>query len=707
MLGFKVAISIAGLVGLIGGILFGTWDSVTVIYNYASYPIALRDIFLLAIYSVAIYAVLGCLGMAAIGVVSGGVIRIGGYRVSKSQLAGIFIGVFVLLAAFAFLVFNVTDNNIISTVGITVICILSGVGLAGLIVYVLDKGLRKERLVACSITLLVWLLVIIYGGLWVNFSLLSEEAFFRPLSLLTNVALLLLASLMSMGLYILFLSMLKRYDPRRVKQAGYSLLLVMLCTFIIISSVGPFSVENATKIEVLVDSEILKGKPNILWIVTDTVRADHLSSYGYERNTTPNIDRIASEGILYENAISTAPWTLPSHASMFTGMFPSKHGADAEHLWLDDGFQTIAEVLRLHGYKTFAYSNNPFISHRNNTAQGFDTLKATAGKRYEGMELAERLRIHRAVRFVQKNLRMDQGAQSTNKVVKSWITDANQTEAPFFIFINYMEAHDPYQPPKSYAEPYLSKSISFSEAMEVNQDEAATISGKVQISDKDLDVLRALYDGEISYLDFRIGQLVDYLRELNILDNTVLIINADHGENFGDHNLMEHILCVYDTLLHVPLVIRYPALFEAGSRVGEQVQLTDIYPTILDIVGIDWDSEEIQGFSLLRKWEERERKFAIAEHAVWGWWLSKLSETNRQFDVSAYARRLMTIRTEEFKYIWASNRQDELYNIRQDSGELNNLIEARPEKASELRALLKEWLNSFENYRQWRIQQVP
>ena len=202
-------------------------------------------------------------------------------------------------------------------------------------------------------------------------------------------------------------------------------------------------------------------------------------------------------------------------------------------------------------------------------------------------------------------------------------------------------------------------------------------------------------------------QLFDYLRELNILDNTVLIITADHGENFGDHNLMKHVSCVYDTLLHVPLVIRYPALFEAGSRVGEQVQLTDVYPTILDIVGIDWDNEEIQGFSLLRKWEERERKFAIAEHAVWSGWLDKLIETRLQFDASMYARRLKAVRTEEFKYIWASDGHDELYNIRQDSEELNNIIETNPEKAREMTALLKEWLNSFELNRPGAAQQVP
>ena len=170
---------------------------------------------------------------------------------------------------------------------------------------------------------------------------------------------------------------------------------------------------------------------------------------------------------------------------------------------------------------------------------------------------------------------------------------------------------------------------------------------------------------------------------------------------------MDHVLCVYDTLLHVPLIIRYPECFKAGLRVDRQVRLTDIYPTILDVLAIEHDSYEIQGCSLLSNREDHWSDFAIAEHAVWGWWLDKLKRANHKFDVSKYARRLKTIRTEEFKYIWASDGCHELYNIRQDPEELNNLIETNPEKARELGVLLAEWLNSFETYRPESAQEVP
>jgi arylsulfatase A-like enzyme len=391
---------------------------------------------------------------------------------------------------------------------------------------------------------------------------------------------------------------------------------------------------------------------------------------------------------------------------MFTGMFPSKHGTDGEHQWLEDDFQTIAEVLNSYGYQTFGYSNNPFVSHRNNLSQGFDTFEATPGGMIAAdSELADLLRANFAWREVQNILLMDDGARRTNEVVKRWIADAHQAETPFFVFINYMEAHRPYRPPRDYAMPYLGKDVSLARAMSVNQKPHAYITGRVEMGAGDFELLRALYDGEISYLDFRMGQLFDYLRELEILDDTVLIITSDHGENFGEHHLSGHQLCIYDTLLHVPLVIRYPGLFEAGLRVSEQVQLTDIFPTILDIVAIEQGSEEIQGYSLLER-REGGNSFAIAEYAIGLLWLDWLKESNSQFDVSKYTRRLKTVRTEEFKYIWASDGRDELYNIRQDPEELNNLIETMPEKAVELKALLKEWLNSFEPYRPGTAQQV-
>ncbi|MFC1869968.1 sulfatase [Chloroflexota bacterium] len=715
-LGFKATIAIAGLVGLIGGGLFGVWDVLTVTFGQITL-FSFREMFFFVLYSVALYAVIGWLGIIAIGVISSGVINSGKYRVNKSQLTGVFAGVFVLLAVYVLLASKIIAGSTFDIIESTVISLLSGTAAAGIAMYVLDKVTWGEKRIATGVSLVVSLLVLSCSVLWVNLSLLSEETFFKPLSLLPNIVLLLLVCFLAVGLYKLPLFIRQRYEPRRRREAGYILLAVVLCAFITISFIGPFGFENTQKagtsaageIRTPVDLENLKGKPNVLWIVMDTVRADHLSGYGYHQNTTPNLDRIAREGVLFENAISTAPWTQPSHGSMFTGMFPSKHGIDAEHQWLDDDFQTIAELLRWHGYQTFGYSNNPGVSPKSNLSQGFDTFEVTSmGESPLGSELADSLKVNTIRRYVQAVLRQDDGARRTNEVVEKWIADAYQAEAPFFAFINYMEAHNPYHPPGPYVMPYLGEHVDLAEARRVTQNYVSYIAGTVPMSDDDFDLLRALYDGELSYLDFRIGQLLDYMRELDILDSTVLIITSDHGENFGDHQLMDHMLCVYDTLLHVPLIIRYPELFEAGLRVDKQVQQTDIFPTILDIVDIKSDDEEhIQGHSLLTDGQEPESTLVIAEHAIWHNILHNLTNENPQLDVSKYSRYLKTVRTDEFKYIWASNGRDELYDIRHDPEELNNLIEAEPGKAGELRALLREWLHSFEPYRSGTAQQVP
>jgi len=467
-------------------------------------------------------------------------------------------------------------------------------------------------------------------------------------------------------------------------------------------------------------SSKVREKPNVLWIVMDTVRADHLSCYSHHRNTTPNIDRIASEGALFQKAFATAPWTQPSHASMFTGMFPAKHGVDSEHGRLDGRFRTIAEVLRSHGYQAFAYTNNVTVDPE--MAQGFDIyerlnrgLSETPERRRNpkaSLGLADFLKINDARRYAQNLLLMDDGAYRTNQVVKRWIADAHQAETPFFVFINYMEPHRPYKRlPAPYATLYQDENVNLADVQKlasgILKNPTAYIARRTQVSDEDFRILRDLYDGEISYLDFRMGQLFDYLKELEVLDNTVLIITSDHGENFGEHGLMGHSLCVYDTLLHVPLVVRFPASFEAGARVDEQVQLTDIFPTILDITGIEWEGrKDLQGHSLLKDRRQSDSRFTIAEHGIWLKVLDTLKRKNPKFDASIYARRLKAVRTEQFKYVWASDGRDELYDIYRDPKELNNLIETQPEKARELKALLVDWLDSFETYRPGVAQEV-
>jgi len=220
------------------------------------------------------------------------------------------------------------------------------------------------------------------------------------------------------------------------------------------------------------------------------------------------------------------------------------------------------------------------------------------------------------------------------------------------------------------------------------------------MSPEDFEILRSLYDGEISYLDSSINQLVDLLSRLRILDKTMLIITSDHGENIGDHHLMDHLFCLYDTLLHVPLIIRYPKVFKPRSRIQEQVQTTDIVPTILNILGIDWnEAGKIDGHSLVPsvgKAQQQDSEFSISEDTYFPLILSILNGKNYEFDASIYTRRLRSVRTKQFKYIWASDGRDELYNLQIDPGEENNLIKSQPGKAKELKTILMGYSDSSE-----------
>lgn len=709
--GLKMSIGISALVGFIGGILFGVRDCIIVILNHAPRPFPLSEMFFFSLYPIALYALIGCLSMTVGGIITVMFLQMGGYTVTKTKLTGLYVGIFstlaVSLVASDMVGLKAIQQNLSIVGEISLVSILCGVALGGLTVYLVDKT-KKEELIALSISLFISALVFLYSVLWMNLNLLS--GFLNPVSLIGYGGLLLLISTLAMGVYLLshFVVQKDKSKTSKEKWAAFILLGIVALICVIVSFAVNFNGKNMTnaqttvaptsnKEKILVD---LKDKPNILWIVMDTVRADHLSSYGYYRKTTPNIDKLASEGILFENAISPAPWTLPSHASMFTGMFPSKHGSDAEHLYLEDKFNTISEVLRSYGYRTFGYSNNDFVSPRTNLNQGFDNFVIVPHDKRAAYELRDHLFINAAVNLPIISIK-DSGADRTNKVVKKWIANNCYTKSPFFIFVNYMEAHDPYGN-TPYSRHYL-KRVSTSEVKSASRDWRGYLWGKLKFSDNDFDILSSLYDGDILYLDYKIGELINYLKKLKILDNTLLIITSDHGENFGEHNFMNHVLNVYDTLLHVPLIIRYPKVFSSNLKLQAQVQTTDIFPTILDILGIELTGEnEIQGHSLVPLVKNKQRRsasFAVSEHAIWNWVLTQFQYENPEFDVSEYTRRLKCIRTDEFKYIWASDGRDELYNIRKDPGELHNLIETHHKEAMELRVAMIDWLVSFKNYR--------
>lgn len=435
-------------------------------------------------------------------------------------------------------------------------------------------------------------------------------------------------------------------------------------------------------------------RPNILLIIMDTVRADHLSCYGYPLPTTPHLDRLAEEGVLFTNAISTGGWTIPTHASLFTGTFPCFHGARDGHPILDESIPTLAETLRNYGYQTAGFTNIGWLTENTGLTRGFDTFMPVY-RLYQGRSIPVLIRrILSKLRWMLTGQKL-KGATATNRCVKNWLTH-RKPDRPFFIFVNYSEAHVPYRPPRSFARRFLKPyGFSLSNAQGVNQDPLKHITGTVSMDERDFDMLRALYDAEIAYLDTKLGELFRYLDQQNLLDQTLIIVSADHGENLGDHGLMGHKWCLYDTLLRVPLIIRCPSCFPPATTIDDQVQLVDIFPTLLDSLGIQEKGirDHLQGFSLLPdKVAKRPRKFAVAERAGRSW--ERTFRRYPGFDYTQFERDLKAIRTTRFKYIWSSDGKHELYDIATDPAESQNLVDSFPQEAQRLRDILFDFINS-------------
>jgi len=456
-------------------------------------------------------------------------------------------------------------------------------------------------------------------------------------------------------------------------------------------------------------------KPNIVIVLCDDTRPDHMGCYGYGRNTTPGIDRIAREGTLYENCISPAVWTLPSVACLFTGTYNSLNGVFRGHPYLDSRFETLAEILGREGYRTLAVSNIAWISRGTRFDRGFQRFHQNWQLVQSRSDVAWDRRIGRVRarnmlagpvsllngvwgRYFWK--RRDYGALRTTEVVERWIREAAGDTRPFFLFVHYLEPHLLFNPPEPYRSRFFRDSGEVGRAMEVNQDALAYAEGRVQMTENDFALLRNLYDGEIAYTDHHVGRIASLLEDLGVGDTTALFITSDHGQNLGDHGLMSHRYCLYDTLLKVPLIARLPGVFDAGQRVSEQVQSVDIYPAIMNMLGLEI-TPHLQGTSLLpAALKSKSRDFAFAEYLASP---SSMASTGLLEGKGMIAdgvrldRKMRAVRARDFKLIkkYDPGEEDELYNVMEDPGETENLCGTMPDEAARLGAVLDEWLSSF------------
>jgi arylsulfatase A-like enzyme len=432
------------------------------------------------------------------------------------------------------------------------------------------------------------------------------------------------------------------------------------------------------------------GSPNVLLIVLDTVRADRLSLYGYQRATTPNLERLARRGIQFDAARATAPWTLPSHASFFTGRWA--HELDVE--WLTPvrtSFPMLAEYLGSRGYATAGFVGNVgYCSYESGLGRGlthhddykltrlsflrsavfldkFLTLLLRFDLRYEGdppFYLTDSINY-----WFYSDLRSD--ASSISGAFVDWLARRPEPARPFFAFLNYFDAHAPYRLPVG-ATARIGPPPLTRDELRIVYNVWAQID-RLTLPQRYLDLGRDAYDNCIAYVDEQLGSVFHELERRQLMEPTLVLVLSDHGEGLGEHELFDHGESLYSTEVRVPLLILLPGVGQPALKVREVVSLRDVPATVVELVGLSAGAP-FPGRSLVRFWRGSPAASDTADSAI------ALSELFRPNPIDpnrgrAPARRGPLLSLAEGDFLYIRNQGDgteELYNAREDPRELTN-----------------------------------
>jgi len=393
--------------------------------------------------------------------------------------------------------------------------------------------------------------------------------------------------------------------------------------------------------------------PNIVLISIDSLRPDHLGLYGYPRPTSPELDRIAADAIVFERAWSTTTWTLPSHLSMLTGLVPSAHGVRGHGNRLPATASLLPELLAPAGYRSAAVVSGPFLSARFGYDQGwesYDESLAAADEESHDYDEVTSEELHERAGALLERL----------------------APGPFLLFLHYFDVHYDYIPPPPWDRAF---DPDYAGAVDGRQFVEKTLRRR-EMPARDLEHLVALYDGEIRWVDGWIGRLYDELGRRGLLDRTLLVITADHGDEFLEHRRFGHSNNLFDTTLRVPLIVRPPGGRAGGERRAAPASLVDLVPTLLAAAGLETPAG-LDGRDLLDAREGASSPPVFAElfnnrHAmVAGGWKAHLVRQGGKF----------------------SRRRTALYDLERDPGESEDLAGAAPDRATDLRQRAEEHLD--------------
>ena len=422
--------------------------------------------------------------------------------------------------------------------------------------------------------------------------------------------------------------------------------------------------------------------PNVLLLVLDTVRAWNLGFAGYWRPTTPKLSRWVERSTVFERTLSTAPWTAPSHSSIFTGHLPTDLSANWDTP-LDGTWKTLAEVLRDHGYATAGFVGNyRYAGSATGLDRGFDRYTdypVTVEQALRSAQISARAFTIGSIAEQLGKRRLIHGgkdAAEVNHEFLGWLDGRGGNKRPFFAFLNYFDAHAPYTPPP----PWDSLFAVRKDAQRATRywDRLEQVFGPGPLPRQFLEETYDAYDGGIAYMDFQIDSLLTVLEQRGVLNNTVVIITSDHGEHFGEHGLIQHGNSLFLPLLNVPLVIYYPAGVPLGVKVQQPASLRDLAVTVLDLAGVP--SSGMPGRSLME-------------------WVRSVHDSTRSdtlYSAVDYHRLLpkwppspvmhgnmRSIVLDSLHYIRNGDGTEELYHLGRDSRETVNLARLS-EYASEL-----------------------
>jgi len=464
------------------------------------------------------------------------------------------------------------------------------------------------------------------------------------------------------------------------------------------------------------DDESHRTVRNVVLVVLDTARATSVDT-----QVMPALTDLAEAGTAFENAFATAPWTLPSHASLFTGTYPSEHGTHGGHTYLANDLRTLPAAFADAGYETVGVSNNTWITEEFGFDRGFEQLRkgwqyiqsdADMGAVVRGEDLREKLVATRerlfdgnpivnAANILYSELLQPAGDDGSARAV-DWTADwlaSRRDDRPFFLFCNFIEPHVEYDPPRKYAERFLPEGTDYEAATAIRQDPRAYDCEDYEITDREFAMLRGLYRAELAYVDHQVGRLRAALEAAGEWEDTCFVVCGDHGEHVGEHGFFGHQYNLYDTLLNVPLVA-HGGPFTGGDARRDLASLLDLPATLLETAGIDdpalreqWSSRSLHPDS-----DDDPREAVFAEYVAPQPSIERLEARFGEIPdrVRAFDRRLRAVRTADYKYVHGDDGFERLHRVRSDPLEGTDISDAEPDRVRSLRRRLEARFDPLE-----------